>query len=105
LETNVLHQSNPDYDEKHCKAFVFDLTKDEWPAELQPNSVDAITMVFVLSALSPETMVTALRKLHSVLKPGGMQMQIFDFMSCVKLMGWIFSTLFAIWMLNRILDL
>ena len=51
---------------------MFDLTKDEWPAELQPNSVDAITMVFVLSALSPETMVTALRKLHSVLKPGGM---------------------------------
>jgi hypothetical protein len=47
-------QSNPEYDESRCQAFVCDITEDSaWPSQIKDNSVDLVTMIFVLSAISP----------------------------------------------------
>ncbi len=49
-----LVQSNPEYDESRCQAFVCDITDDSaWPSQIKDNSVDLVTMIFVLSAISP----------------------------------------------------
>jgi methyltransferase-like protein 6 len=50
----VTVQSNPEYDESKCQAFVCDITEDAaWPSQIKDSSVDLVTMIFVLSAISP----------------------------------------------------
>eukprot|EP00897_Mesotaenium_endlicherianum_P004138 jgi/Mesen1/3752/ME000205S03015 len=49
-------------------AFVCDITSDELAESVPPASVDAVTMVFVLSAISPEKMPAVVRNLAQVLK-------------------------------------
>jgi len=40
---------------------VCDITKEEsWPSDIPPESVDIATMIFVLSAISPEKMRDAI---------------------------------------------
>lgn len=52
-------------------AFVADVTRDALSATIPPRSLDAASMVFVLSALSPGTMRAALLNVASVLRVGG----------------------------------
>lgn len=47
-------QNNPEYDESRIKAYVCDITDDaSWPSDIRDGSVDLVTMIFVLSAISP----------------------------------------------------
>jgi len=59
-------QENPEYNEKRCKAFVCDPTCEPLPEEIPDNSVDAVLLIFVLSAISPEKMGTVLKKAFDV---------------------------------------
>ncbi|KAJ3280395.1 hypothetical protein HK104_000700 [Borealophlyctis nickersoniae] len=66
-----LAKSDPKYTEERCKAFVCDLTKDPLTNDVPPSSVDLVSAVFVLSAIPPNKMMTAVQNIKSVLKPGG----------------------------------
>lgn len=50
---NILKE-NPVYNEKHCTAFVCDITSDDWNPPFALESLDVILLVFVLSAIQPE---------------------------------------------------
>ncbi|KAK3811137.1 MAG: S-adenosyl-L-methionine-dependent methyltransferase, partial [Benniella sp.] len=65
-------RSNPNYDEKRCKAFVWDLGGDDIPPEVQPESMDVLVLIFVLSALHPDKWDQAMNNLYKLLKPGGL---------------------------------
>ncbi|KAG6888131.1 hypothetical protein C0992_009544 [Termitomyces sp. T32_za158] len=54
-------------------AAVWDLTSpDGLPANLQPESVDVVILVFVFSALHPDEWGRAIANIHRMLKPGGL---------------------------------
>lgn len=63
-------QHNPEYDARRCRAFVCDIAQEEL-AGVAPESVDIVLMVFVLSALPPESFAHALQKVYAALRPGG----------------------------------
>ena len=53
------------------KAFVADITRpDDLLANIPPGSVDFVSMVFVLSAISPDMMHAAISNVARLLKPG-----------------------------------
>ncbi len=69
-----LVKENPLYEasEGRIKAFRADITQDNlYPDLTEGKLADAISLVFVLSALAPDKFVPALRNLKSALKPGG----------------------------------
>ncbi|CCM02647.1 uncharacterized protein FIBRA_04751 [Fibroporia radiculosa] len=53
------------------KAAVWDLTLSELPPEVEPESVNIVILVFVLSALHPQEWHKAITNIHKMLKPGG----------------------------------
>lgn len=65
-----LVQKHPSYKEGRVEAFVADLTVNDLTQWIKPKSLDACLLIFVLSAVSPEAMVTALANVAQVLKPG-----------------------------------
>ncbi|XP_043919939.1 tRNA N(3)-methylcytidine methyltransferase METTL6 [Protopterus annectens] len=64
-------KQNPLYNSERCKAFQCDLTKDDLLTCIPPESVDIVTLIFVLSAIHPDKMQLALKNIYKVLKPGG----------------------------------
>jgi methyltransferase-like protein 6 len=62
-------QSNEAYNESRCQAFVCDISRQALPPAI--SSVDIVTAIFVLSALTPERVPAALSAIHKVLRPGG----------------------------------
>jgi len=64
-------QDNPKYSEDSVKAFECDITTETLLEELGEESVDIISMVFVLSAIHPDKHNQVMRNLFRVLKPGG----------------------------------
>jgi tRNA N(3)-methylcytidine methyltransferase METTL6 len=63
----ILEQS---VDSKRCDAFVFDLVQDTWPAWMRaPHFAN---LLFVLSAIAPEHHTNVLRKMYTVMAPGGL---------------------------------
>ncbi|KAG7469866.1 hypothetical protein MATL_G00133320 [Megalops atlanticus] len=64
-------KQNPLYCSERCKAFQCDLTKDDLRNSVPAESVDVVTLIFVLSAIHPEKMQMALNNIYRVLKPGG----------------------------------
>ncbi|CAI8032612.1 tRNA N(3)-methylcytidine methyltransferase METTL6 [Geodia barretti] len=64
-------KSHPGYTEARCSAFVCDITEEPLSSRLRENSVDIALMIFVLSAISPNNMIPALKNIFQVLKPGG----------------------------------
>ncbi|CAI0384788.1 unnamed protein product, partial [Linum tenue] len=66
-----LVKAHKDYTETRVGAFVCDLTADDLSKEISPSSVDVVTMIFVLSAVSPEKMPLVLQNIKKVLKPNG----------------------------------
>lgn len=63
-------KQNPLYNTERCKVFQCDLTKDDLLDHIPPESVDAVTLIFVLSAVHPEKMRLVLLNMYKVLKPG-----------------------------------
>ena len=43
-----------EFDASRCKVFVLDATSEEWNVPFEPNSLDAIVLIFVLSAIHPQ---------------------------------------------------
>ncbi|XP_042454221.1 uncharacterized protein LOC122038506 isoform X3 [Zingiber officinale] len=67
-----LVKSHKDFSADHINAFVCDLTIHNLSEIIAPSSVDIVTMIFVLSAVSPEKMPLVLDNLRRVLKPNGL---------------------------------
>lgn len=65
-------QSNRRYDKTRCHVFECDLTCDKLTDVIPAESVHLVTLLFVLSAISPDKMAAVVSNLHSVLRPGGM---------------------------------
>lgn len=59
-------QKNPLYDDQRVKAFVCDISKQDLNQFVPPNSVDFATLIFVLSAISPECMQSVLENIAKV---------------------------------------
>ncbi|KAL8522253.1 hypothetical protein ACS0TY_012405 [Phlomoides rotata] len=66
-----LVKTHKDFEETRVNAFVCDLTVDDLCAHVAPSSVDIVTMIFVLSAVSPGKMPTVVQNIRKVLKPNG----------------------------------
>ncbi|XP_065367776.1 tRNA N(3)-methylcytidine methyltransferase METTL6 [Calliphora vicina] len=64
-------RSNPKYDENKIKAFQCDITTDSIHGNIPADSLDIISMIFVLSAISPDKFDGVIKNLHKVLKSGG----------------------------------
>ncbi|KAF5307300.1 hypothetical protein FQR65_LT07016 [Abscondita terminalis] len=64
-------KSNALYNEEFLKAFVADITADDIFDVIENDTVDIVTLVFVLSAIHPEKFLTALKNVRRVLKQGG----------------------------------
>lgn len=65
-------KQNPLYDETMIKAFQCDITIDTIFNEIANNSLDIISMIFVLSAIHPKKFAKVLMNLYRLLKPGAM---------------------------------
>lgn len=63
-------KQHPLYNAERCKVFQCDLTRDDLLDHVPPESVDAVTLIFVLSAVHPEKMRLVLLNVYKVLKPG-----------------------------------
>lgn len=59
------------YDEKSMKAFTCDITSEEIFNEIPEQSLDIITMIFVLSAIHPNNFQKVSDTLFKLLKPNG----------------------------------
>lgn len=57
---------NKKYDPKRSCAFVWDLSSTEIPKEIEPESLDMIVLIFVLSALAPEQWDQAVKNIYKV---------------------------------------
>ncbi|KAM7507498.1 hypothetical protein LguiA_017951 [Lonicera macranthoides] len=66
-----LVKMHKDFTEAQVNAFVCDLTIDDLCKQISPSSVDIVTMIFVLSAVSPDKMPLVLQNIRKVLKPNG----------------------------------
>ncbi|XP_023218175.1 methyltransferase-like protein 6 [Centruroides sculpturatus] len=66
-----LVKKHPLYEDDVCHAFVCDITEDNLKDTITENSVDIVSMIFVLSAIHPDKMPNALKNIYQILKPGG----------------------------------
>ncbi|KAF5833876.1 hypothetical protein DUNSADRAFT_9671 [Dunaliella salina] len=66
-----LVKEHPAYATGHASAFVADLTRDDLCASVPAASVDYVTMVFVLSAVSPEHMPSAVANIARTIRARG----------------------------------
>ncbi|TDH70841.1 hypothetical protein CCR75_005550 [Bremia lactucae] len=64
-------ERNPAYDPLRCRAFVCDIAQEAFK-EIAPGSIDIVLMIFVLSALLPESFARTLDKIFAALQPGGL---------------------------------
>nr|XP_005911621.1 PREDICTED: methyltransferase-like protein 6 isoform X4 [Bos mutus] len=69
-ELRSCREQNPLYDTERCKVFQCDLTKDDLLEHVPPESLDVVTLIFVLSAVHPDKMHLVLQNIYKVLKPG-----------------------------------
>uniref|UniRef100_UPI00398F0E0F tRNA N(3)-methylcytidine methyltransferase METTL6 isoform X2 n=1 Tax=Pristiophorus japonicus TaxID=55135 RepID=UPI00398F0E0F len=70
-ELKACREQNHLYNAERCKAFQCDLTKDDLLEHVPADSVDVVTLIFVLSAIHPDKMQLALENIYKILKPGG----------------------------------
>uniref|UniRef100_F7C4G1 Methyltransferase 6, tRNA N3-cytidine n=1 Tax=Ornithorhynchus anatinus TaxID=9258 RepID=F7C4G1_ORNAN len=69
-ELTSCREHNSLYDPERCKVFQCDLTKDDLLEHMPADSLDGVTLIFVLSAIHPDKMHLALQNIYKVLKPG-----------------------------------
>ncbi|MBA0665650.1 hypothetical protein Goklo_002137 [Gossypium klotzschianum] len=67
----ALVKSHAEFKEDRVNAFLCDVTVDNLLERINPSSVDVITMIFMLSAVSPHKMPSILQNIKRVLKPDG----------------------------------
>ncbi|XP_017979278.1 PREDICTED: uncharacterized methyltransferase C3H7.11 isoform X2 [Theobroma cacao] len=67
----ALVKSHVKFKEDRVNAFVYDVTVDNLLERINPSSVDVITLIFMLSAVSPYKMALILQNIRRVLKPDG----------------------------------
>ncbi|XP_063233095.1 tRNA N(3)-methylcytidine methyltransferase METTL2 [Bacillus rossius redtenbacheri] len=65
-------KESPEYDTNRCAAFVCDVTSTHWEVPFEPQSLDVITLVFVLSAIHPSKMQHVVRQIFRYARPGGL---------------------------------
>jgi len=65
-------KNHPLYDPSRCHAFVCDAARENPEFPFPNGSLDIIVLIFVLSAIHPDKMLTTLKRLSMLLKPGGM---------------------------------
>ena len=68
-----LVKDHPQYAGKRCFSWVCDVT-GEWDAPFPDNSLEVVTLIFVLSAISPAKMQVVVKNIVRYLKPGGLVM-------------------------------
>ncbi|KAJ4717851.1 Methyltransferase-like protein [Melia azedarach] len=66
-----LVKSHLEFREDRVNAFVCDAVRDDLSAKINPSSVDVVTLIFMLSAVSPKKMPLILQNIKAVLKPDG----------------------------------
>lgn len=59
------------YDDSNMKAFTCDITNEDILNEIPEQSLDIITMIFVLSAIHPSNFQKVANTLYKLLKPSG----------------------------------
>ena len=59
-------QDNPAYNQGGCSAFPCDITADDLASNVPENSIDIVTMIFVMSAILPSKMTDALKNIAKV---------------------------------------
>ncbi|XP_026172395.1 tRNA N(3)-cytidine methyltransferase METTL6 [Mastacembelus armatus] len=64
-------KQNPLYCPERCSAFQCDLTQNDLRENVPEDSVDVVTLIFVLSAIHPDKMKLVLQNINRVLRPGG----------------------------------
>ncbi|XP_009946775.1 PREDICTED: methyltransferase-like protein 6 isoform X2 [Leptosomus discolor] len=69
-ELKACREKNALYSTERCKVFQCDLTKDDLLENIPADSVDVVTLIFVLSAIHPDKMHLVLKNIYKVLKPG-----------------------------------
>jgi len=67
----VVLESHVDFNEDRVNAFLCDVVNDDLCDTMMPSSIDAVTLIFVLSAVCPKKMHLILQNLKKVLKPDG----------------------------------
>jgi len=55
-----------------CTPFVYDISKEELPHFIEKDTFDFVIVIFVLSAISPAHMSSAVGRMKDALRPGGM---------------------------------
>eukprot|EP00073_Rattus_norvegicus_P053129 XP_017455513.1 PREDICTED: methyltransferase-like protein 6 isoform X3 [Rattus norvegicus] len=68
-------KQHPLYNAERCKVFQCDLTRDDLLDHIPPESVDAVTLIFVLSAVHPEKMHLVLLNVYKALLPPGVKLR------------------------------
>ncbi|XP_058105971.1 tRNA N(3)-methylcytidine methyltransferase trm141-like [Magnolia sinica] len=66
-----LVKEHGDFRADRVNAFVSDVTVDDLSKKISPSSVDVVTLIFALSAVSPKKMPFILQNIRKVLKPNG----------------------------------
>ncbi|KAI3684173.1 hypothetical protein L6452_33393 [Arctium lappa] len=67
----TLVTSNTKFHEDQMNVFVCNIAEDNLCDHIMPSSVDIVTLIFTLSAISPEKMTIVIQNLGRVLKPNG----------------------------------
>lgn len=62
---------HPNFDGNRMNVFTCDVTNEELCEKILPVSVDLVTLIFMLSAVSPKKMPFVLQNLKKILKPNG----------------------------------
>ncbi|XP_051922461.1 tRNA N(3)-methylcytidine methyltransferase METTL6 isoform X3 [Hippocampus zosterae] len=70
-ELKTCRRKNPLCHPERCAVFQCDLTRDDLRDNVPEGCVDAAMLIFVLSAIHPDKMPSAVRNIHTVLKNGG----------------------------------
>lgn len=74
LSSNAIElvKSHPSFSSERCCAFVCNISDENCALPMPESSIDIILLVFVLSAITPAKMQSTVKRLATLLKPGGM---------------------------------
>ena len=59
-------KGHAEYDPAKCRAFVCDVSEDEFPEDIREGSLDVAVMIFVLSAIEPSKFEQVIAKIFKV---------------------------------------